>query len=174
LKDRAQHRTATKEPGCGVDKQAVTGPSFRFRLERVRAVRERKERLAQQELARSISRLSGTRAELRGAERDLERAQAEQRSASAGAGAIPGAELQARQAFLERIEARRREHEFHLRRGEADVADRNAELVVAASEHEMLNRLRDRRRGEHDREAARMETKVLDEMGSSRAGRSVA
>jgi flagellar export protein FliJ len=152
----------------------VNGPSFRFRLERVRSVRERKEKLAQQELARSMSRLSDTRAELRSAEESVERARAAQRSASDGAEPVGAAELQARQAFLERVEVNRSNRAQDVRRGEADVAEKGAKLVLAASEHEMLNRLRDRRRTEHDREAARRENNVIDEMAATRAGRSVA
>jgi flagellar FliJ protein len=151
----------------------VTG-SFRFRLERVRAVRERKEELAQQELARSISRLSSTQEELRSAEAELEQARAEQRSAVSGQGTTDGRELQAHQAFLEHIEQRRTRRVSDLERREAEVADRNAELVTAAGEHEMLNRLKDRRKVEHEREAARLEGRVLDEMAGTRARRSVA
>src|SRR6201992_3848277 len=98
--DRGQLARAAKEATGRVDNQAVSGPSFRFRLERVRAVRERKEKLAQQELARSISKLSDTREELRSAEAVLERAREEQRTAAAGT--LGAAELQSRQAFLER------------------------------------------------------------------------
>jgi hypothetical protein len=52
--------------------------SFRFRLERVRAVRERTEQLAQEELARSITRLSDSQAGLRSVEADLEQARMRQ------------------------------------------------------------------------------------------------
>jgi flagellar export protein FliJ len=152
----------------------VTGPSFRFRLERVRAVRERKEMLAQQELAKSLTRMSGTQAELRGTEADLERAQAEQRTMASDPGSVDAAELQARQAFLERVEARRSRQTLDLTQNEAEVADLGAKLVTAAGEHEMLNRLRDRRRGEHDRETARTENKLLDEMAGARTQRSLA
>lgn len=172
--DRAQPRMSAKGPPATVDKQAVTGPSFRFRLERVRAVRERKETLAQQELARSISRLSDTRGLLRDAELELERARAAQREAAAAHGTMGAAELQSRQAFLERVEQDAGDRAREVTRGEADVADRSAELVVAAGEHEMLKRLRARRRSEHERETARRESKVLDEMASARARRSVA
>ena len=55
-----------------------------------------------------------------------------------------------------------------------EVAERDAELATAASEHEMLNRLRDRHRGEHDREADRRERNVLDEIASTRFRRSTA
>jgi flagellar export protein FliJ len=152
----------------------TTGSSFRFRLERVRAVRERKETLAKQELARAVSRLSSTQADLRTAEADLEQAHSEQRSAAAAPGVVASGDLLARQAFLERIEGQRQTHELELQRREADVADRDAQLSTAASEHEMLNRLRERRRGEHDREAARHERNDLDEIAAARFGRASA
>ncbi len=152
----------------------MTGPSFRFRLERVRAVRERKEKLAQQELARSMSRLGDTRAELRSAEASVERARDQQRDAGVASEPLGGAELQARQAFLERVEADRSHRAQDVRRSEAEVADRGEKLVVAATEHEMLNRLRERRRSEHELEAARNESKLMDEMAAGRTGRSVA
>ena len=137
-------------------------------------MRERKETLAKQELARAVSRLSSTQAELRTAEADLAHAQLEQRSAASAPGVVGSGELLARQAFLERVEGRRRTQELELKRREADVADRDAQLSTAASEHEMLNRLRERRRGEHDREAARHERNDLDEIAAARFGRASA
>ncbi len=164
-----------QEQGRPSDNQTVTGPSFRFRLERVRVVRERKEKLAQRELADALSRRSSTVAELRTAEERLEHACAEQRTASTGSGAVSAADLLAGQAFLERVETQRRVRVRELEQREVEVAERDAELATAASEHEMLNRLRERYRGEHDREAARLERNTLDEIavtrfrGSSRA-----
>ena len=156
------------------DNRAVTGTSFRFRLERVRVVRERKEKLAQRELAHAMSRRSSTVAELRTADADLEHARAEQRSAVAGsecserrrpdrAPGVPGARGGAAPDPRAELEQR-----------EAEVAERDAALTTAASEHEMLNRLRERYRGEHDREAARVERNTLDEIAVTRFGRSSA
>src|SRR5271156_2507105 len=163
-----------QEPDPPSDNRAVTGTAFRFRLERVRAVRARKEKLAQRELAQAISRRSSTEADLRTADANLEHAHAEQRSFAAEAEAVSATDLLARQAFLERIEAQRGAHARELEQREAEVADRDAELATAASEHEMLNRLRERRRGEHDREADRRERNVLDEIASNRFRRSTA
>ena len=137
-------------------------------------MRERREMLAQQELAKSLSRMSGTQAQLRSTEADLEQAHAEQRAITGEPGTVDAAELQARQAFLESVEARQSRQALDLTRSEAEVADRGAKLVTAAGEHEMLNRLRERRRGEHDRETARTESKLLDEMAGARAQRSIA
>jgi flagellar protein FliJ len=152
----------------------VPASSFRFRLERVRVVRERREKLAKQELAQAISRRSSTREDLRASDADLEHAQAEQRTIVAAPKAVSATDLLARQAFLERIEAQRVLRQRELEQREADVADRDAKLSSAASEHEMLKRLRDRQRGEHDREAARIERYALDEIATVRFGRSSA
>ena len=146
-------------------------PSFRFRLERVRAVRERKEKLAQRQLADALTRRSSSVSELRSAEDRVEHALEQQRSAPP---LLSGGELLARQAFLERSEAQRSASERELQRRDAEVAARDAELTAAATEHEMLNRLRERRRREHEQEVARRELGVIDEIATSRFSRSQA
>lgn len=152
----------------------MTGPSFRFRLERVRAVRERTEQLAQRELADAISRHTSTVAELRTADADLEHARAEQRTVAGQPRTVDATELVAGQAFLERVEAQRRMRAREVEQREAEVAERDAELATAASEHEMLNRLRERRRGEHVREADRREQNALDEIAVTHFRRKLA
>ena len=148
-------------------------PSFRFRLERVRAVRERKEKLAQLELARSLTRLTDSQAGVASAEAEVAQAREEQRSVRAE-GTVGAAELIAGQAFLERVEAEHRQQQLELERSEAEVAQRGRQLATAASEHEALVRLRERRRGEHNRELARRETIIHDELAAVRFGRSPA
>jgi flagellar export protein FliJ len=148
--------------------------SFRFRLERVRVVRERREKIAKQQLARAISRRESTQAELRVSDARLEHARAEQRTAAAQPNTVSATDLLAGQAFLERIEAQRVAHAQELQRREAEVLDRDANLATAAGEHEMLKRLSERQRGEHDREAARRERNTLDEITAARFGRSSA
>lgn len=152
----------------------MSEPVFHFRLERVRAVRERAEDVAKQELAQAISRRSDTEADLRAAEAQLERVQVEQRAQAVQGGTRGSDELLAHQAFLERVEAQRGIHAGELRRREAEVAERDAKLAAAAGEHEMLNRLRERQRGEHNRVAANREQGALDEIAASRFGRSSA
>lgn len=137
-------------------------------------MRERKEKLAQRELADAISRRSSSVAELRSADAHLEHALEEQRTVGGEREAVSANDLVARQAFLERVEAQRRLRARELEQRELEVAERDAELATAASEHEMLNRLRDRHRGEHDREADRRERNVLDEIASTRFRRSTA
>ncbi len=152
-------------------------PSFRFRLERVRALRQRKELLAREELARAISQRTGSQDRLQRVEEHLERAYAHQRLAVGVGGnttAVSAAELLARQAFVEHIEAQRTMGIRELERHEANVADCDDHLGCAAREHEILERLKDRQRVEHQREAERHETEQLDEIALERFRRSAA
>lgn len=157
-----------QEPNQPSDNQAVTGSAFRFRLERVRAVRERKEKLAQLELANALSRRTSSEAELRTADATLEHARQQQRTALAERDPVSATDLLGRQAFLERVEAQRRLRANDLQQRDAEVAERDAQLASAASDHEMLNRLRERHRGEHALDAARREQGDLDEIAASR------
>jgi flagellar FliJ protein len=152
-------------------------PSFRFRLERVRALRQRKELLAREELAHAISQRAGSQNRLRRVEEHLEQALTGQRLATGEDGnatAVSAAELLARQAFVEHVEAQRTMGMRELERHEADVADRDTQLGCAAREHEILERLKDRRRAEYEREAGRRESEQLDEIALERFRRSAA
>jgi flagellar protein FliJ len=150
----------------------VNGSVFRFRLERVRALRERKEQQARQELARAISLRCGAETELRTAEAELERAHGEHRALTGEPRALTASELVARQAFLERIEAQRGAQVQELEQRKATVVERDATLTVAATEHETLKRLRERQHGEHRRAIAGREQSELDEIAAARFGRS--
>ena len=153
-----------------------TAPSFHFRLERVRALRQRKENLARQDLARAISQRAGSLDRLQRVEDHLEQARSHQRLAGAGGDTttVSAAELLARQAFVEHVEAQRTMGMRELERHEADVADRDTQLGRAAREHEIIERLKDRQRAEHEHEAGRRESEQLDEIGLERFRRSAA
>ncbi|HEY3760029.1 MAG TPA: flagellar export protein FliJ [Solirubrobacteraceae bacterium] len=151
-----------------------TGSSFRFRLERLRALRERREDLAREELAKAVSRLNGSQSRLEAVDARLERVLADQRVATSTASTVDAEELRARQAFVERIETQRVSEALELRRCEADVVERDSELGEAAREHRMLERLKERQHAEHDREAVRREGIVLDEIAIDRFRRSAA
>lgn len=152
----------------------MIGSPFRFRLERVRALRERKEDLAKQELALALGRLSDSEGAVHAASERLARAQQERRSAATANGACSGADLLAGQAFLERVEHQRSAGVEALERSELEVADRGAALSRAAQEHQMLERLKQRHHNEHMRELARREGAMLDEIAIDRFRRSTA
>lgn len=137
-------------------------------------MRERKEKLAKQELAQAMSRRSNSQADLSVSDARLESARAQQRSAVGEPRTLSGFDLLAGQAFVERIEAQRGMHALELQQCEAEVVERDANVAAAATQHEMLKRLSERQRGEHEREVARLERNTLDEIATVRFGRGTA
>jgi flagellar FliJ protein len=147
---------------------------FRFRLERVRALRERTEEIAKQQLAQAMSRLMDSEQRLREVEDRLAAAHDGQRGASGSKEHLSAQDLLASQAFVERVEQQRRQGAHEVMRGEHDVANRGVALSDAAKEHQMLERLKERHRATHLRELARREGAMLDEIALDRFRRNVA
>jgi flagellar protein FliJ len=146
-----------------VDDPVVSDPSFDFRLERVRALRERGEGMAQEELAGALSHLIDGEALLRAARERLDGAQTVQREV-VGSGAASASDLIAVQAYVERSERVREERSLDRDRREAEVNARRVALERAAQERQVLERLKLRQRADHDRVVARREGNVLDEI----------
>ena len=138
-------------------------PAFRFRLERVRALRERVEDLAKEDLATSLSHRLKGEAMLASASATVSEARAHRRE-SGSAPAISGPELLAAQAYLERTERARQAAELELDRREAEVDARRTALHAAARDRQALERLKARRRADHEVASRRAEGAVLDEM----------
>ena len=135
-------------------------PPFNFRLERVRALRETVEGQAREELAASLSMRMKGEAMLEAAMSTMSDAQAARRSA-VGASAQ---ELVAIQAYLERTERAREAAALELDRRDAEVDARRSTLHGAARDRQVLERLKERQRADHQRETNRRESVVLDEM----------
>ena len=140
----------------------MTRQPYVFALERVRAVRERAEEQAQEELASSLAVRTSGEAMLRAAADDVVGAHEARRSGSTAE--LSGAELIALQAYLERAERVRESAALELDRREAEVEARRAALTVRSQERQVLERLKDRRRADHHREMERRESALLDEM----------
>jgi flagellar FliJ protein len=140
----------------------VTRP-FQFRLERVRALRERAEEQAQEELANSLAiRLKGE-AMLRAAAENVSGARDEARRRSSAMD-LSGSDLIALQAYMERAERARESAALELDRREAEVDARRAALTQKSQERQVLERLKERRAKDHRVESARREGVLLDEM----------
>lgn len=144
---------------------------FRFPLERLRALRERGEELAKQELAGALARRARCAERLRAMGDELSGAFAAQRAA-ASAGPASAAELAAYQAYVERIEQVREAGQRDLDRHEAEVGARREALREAARQRQALERLKERRRAEHAQALARAEGAVLDEIALAQHRRS--
>ena len=136
---------------------------FNFRLERVRSVRESAEEQAREDLAASLAlRLRGE-GMLKAAEMELETAREMRRSSGTHA-VVTGTDLIAAQQYMEQAERRREARMLDLDRCDAEVETRRHALVEAARERQALDRLKDKKRKEHEVESQRMAGVALDEM----------
>jgi flagellar FliJ protein len=136
---------------------------FQFRLERVRALRERAEQRASEELAASLAHHRRGEEELLAAgQRVSDAREGRRRTCNAS-----GADLLAMQAYIERTLRAQHTAALDLGRREAEVDARRSALVHAAREHRALTRLEQRRRAEHALENARSEGAVMDELALS-------
>jgi flagellar FliJ protein len=140
----------------------MTGTSFRFRLERVRALRERSEDVAKEALAGALHQHRLSEEQLKAAEDSMARARAAQLDAAGRASTA--SDLIARQAYLERTEQVHLASRQNLHRHEIEVEKRREALGAAARERQALERLKEHRRADHEREAARQEGLALDEI----------
>jgi flagellar FliJ protein len=139
----------------------VTRP-FQFRLERVRALRERAEEEAREELASSLAIRMKGEAMLRAAAESVDGARdARRRSSTAD---LSGAELRALAAYMERTTREQESAALELDRRAAEVNARRSALAVRSQERQVLERLKERRRDDHRREAERREGVLLDEI----------
>lgn len=137
---------------------------FRFRLERVRLLRQQAERAAQEELAASLGRRSEGERSLADADAAVDAARGSARTAATSSTARSGSDLVAAAAYLDRVSTRRASAERELRARDADVDGRREALTAAARGRQVLDRLRGRRRAEHERAAERSEAARLDEL----------
>jgi flagellar FliJ protein len=143
--------------------RSVESPSFTFRLERVRSLRESAEEAAREELARELSHRVRGEALVQQATSAVSAARDVGRDTVLKAGAS-GADLLAAQAWIERVERRRLDAVADLDQRDAEVARSRAALAEAARDREAIERLKRKRRADHDAEALRRAQIVLDEV----------
>jgi flagellar export protein FliJ len=139
---------------------AMNGPSYRFRLERVRALRERREEQAKQEFAVALQARQRCQDELALIAGRIESARHAQFDAAAD-------DLGAHQSYLERLE---RAHEVALQelaRHELELSERRTALTKASQDLQALERLKEKGLDDHNREAARVEQIMLDEIAGN-------
>ncbi len=140
----------------------MSAKPFRFRLERVRELREHDEDRAREQLASSLGAQLRGQAMLQAA---VERVIAAQASRRDRAGAqVPARDLHADQLYTERLLRQRADAELALERAGVEVDARRSALVEARRRREVLERLKQRRRSEHRAEMQRAEGALLDEI----------
>ena len=145
----------------------MSDKAFRFRLERVRWLRQQTERRAQEALASSLGHRHESERSLQEIDASSEGAHESERAAAAAAGERElrsGEELLAMETYLMRLAGSRAAAARNLAERSGEVDDRRRSLLAAARERQALDRLRGRRLSEHRQEAARTEGAQLDEL----------
>ncbi len=138
----------------------MVGPSFTFRLERIRALRERREDEAKLQLAGAMARRQECEQQVSAAAERV----ADARSAQLASGPASAVDLVSRQAYLERVENAHRSSLSDLKRHEHDVNGRRSELTDAARDRQALEHLKASRLADFKRESARIDAVALDEL----------
>jgi flagellar FliJ protein len=138
-------------------------PRFTFSLERVRSMRERTEDEAREALARQLA------AQRESVELVQAAAVAAGAAREAGLGTVlrggaTGADLIAAQHWIERAERTVREAALERDARSAEVELRRSALAEAAREREAIEKLKSRRRADHEAEWARRAQGALDEI----------
>ena len=137
-------------------------PSFTFRLERVRTLRERAEERARESLSAELRNRAEGEALLRAASDAVGAAREHGRAVPGGRASVN--DFMTAQNFLETTERRRAEAEIELARRDAEVAVKREHLAVAARDRQAIDKLKERRKAEHDAEWARRSQNTLDEL----------
>jgi flagellar FliJ protein len=140
----------------------MAGPSFRFRLERVRALRERAEDEAKEAFAGAMMDRVRSEQEMDDAAQRV--AQAREAQLDVASAPVSATELMARQAYLERSERAHQASREDLHRRDQVLEERREEMTEAARERQALERLKENRRIEFVREQERIEAANLDEI----------
>jgi len=136
---------------------------FTFRLERVRAIKERIEDQAKEELAGSLAHRRKGEEALRAAAVRVDQARSAHRDKLRG-GATNPRELRPLQAYVARTGRARQAAELDLEQRRREVDARRTALEAAARDRQVLERLKDRKRADHLLESARLEGAAIDEM----------
>ena len=169
------HATPPVPPVDSTRSTVVETPSFTFRLERVRSLRERAEERAREELAHELRlRLRGEAHAARGHRGRLGGAQTGRDAVTAPHAAAPT--CIAAQAYIERAERKRREAALDLDRQDAEVAARRTALQSAARERQVIDQLKERQPRRPQRRVGPQAQGALDEVALSvhrRGGRRV-
>ena len=133
---------------------------WKFSLEAVRNLKQRLEEEAPQKHAEALVKLNQARALLGQTEENLAAAARD----CAGKTMKSAAGLLQLNQYMSVLEEQKKEREAACREAEKQVALARAHLEKVAREREILDRLHDRKKAEHQFHMARQEQKWLDEM----------
>jgi flagellar export protein FliJ len=137
--------------------------AFRFSLQSVRVIRERKEQLAQKVYADALREHDAAADQLQRASDELARSwDALCRELSSG---VNISEIRRARAWCNALETRQKERAADMQQAKYTLAAATRELMNAARDRQAMDNLHAKRRKAYDRDAQREEQKQLDEIG---------
>ncbi|MDA0183855.1 flagellar export protein FliJ [Solirubrobacter phytolaccae] len=139
-------------------------PSFTFRLERVRDIRERAEDQAREALTHEIRRRDEGRMLLDEARAEVRKACDLNRASLSGGQLTTALNLRAIQGYVERAEQLQTSAALELSSREAEVQVKRQHLAAAARDRQAIDKLKERQLAEHNAEWARKSQNTLDEL----------
>jgi flagellar FliJ protein len=142
---------------------------FRFRLERLRELRATVEDEARERFAGALLQLDAGEALASAAADRVGAAAVAQRSAADQP--LTGSDLQLLQFWRERAELSRQDAAADVAARARLVEERRGEMLSAARDREVLERLKRRRGAEHARSTGRAAAAALDDLSQARHGR---
>jgi flagellar protein FliJ len=142
----------------------VETPSFTFRLERVRDIRERAESEAREALTQEIRHRDEGKMAFEQARDEVRRACDLNRTALATNGVTSAHDLRAIQSYVERAEQLKSSAALELSRREDEVTVKRDLLAAAARDRQAIDKLKERQQAEHNAEWARRSQNTLDEL----------
>lgn len=139
-------------------------PSFTFRLERVRTLREEAEELAREALTKEIRHRDEGKMLLDEARAAVRAACDLNRGAHDAGGMTSAHNLRAIQSYVERTEQAQSSAALELSRREDEVSAKRDHLALAARDRQAIDKLKERQLTEHNAEWARKTQNTLDEL----------
>jgi flagellar FliJ protein len=152
----------------------VETPSFTFRLERVRTLRERAEDQAREALTQELRHRDEGKRALDDARANVRAACELNRTAMAAGGMTSAVNLRAIQTYVERTEQLQNGAALELSRREAEVGVKRDHLAAAARDRQAIDKLKERQQAEHNAAWSRRIQNTLDELALAVHRRGVA
>lgn len=143
---------------------------FKFSLETVLKHRRRLEDEAQKAFSESKARLQEAQEKLKFMYSQIDRSREEIAALQISGDDQKISQINARESFIHGQGFRIKMHRELMRELQLDLEEKQEALVLALRERKTLEKLKEKKKREHDMEVARKEALALDEIATMRAG----
>lgn len=143
---------------------------FKFRLEALLKHRKHIENEAQRQFVESRFRLDQAKVKLQSMYGLIDRCRFEISNLQGAGKNHDLMKILEREAFIKGQEELIKRHREHMRELQLDLEEKQEALVLALRDRKTIEKLKEKRKQEHDKEVARREALEMDEIATIRAG----